>query len=69
MSELSFIDFVPISEETVEDIISRMDADANAGVNPSDSAFTDLTEGGMYADLRTMSALELERLRDLIAAQ
>lgn len=64
MSEVSFIDFLPISEETVEDIISRMDADVNAGVDPNDSAFTDATEGGFYADLRTMSALELERLKD-----
>ena len=69
MSNIDFTEFVPVREESVDDVIARMDADVNAGLDPDDSAFLDTTEGGFYADLRNMSALEFERLYDFVSTE
>jgi uncharacterized phage protein gp47/JayE len=61
-----FLRFVPVIRETVNTIRARMDGDANAGISESDSRWLDLTEGGIYYDLTQVSALEAERLYDLV---
>lgn len=66
MAELS--DFLPIRVEDLDSIIARIDADVNAGIDPSDDAFIDTTPGTFYADIRTAIALELERLWDVATA-
>lgn len=63
MADLS--DFLPLRVENLDTIIARIDADVNAGVDPSNDAFIDTTPGTFYADIRTAIALELERLWDV----
>lgn len=63
------LDFLPIFQETILSIRSRMDADFNAGVDPADPHFYDTTEGGIYFDLSQTVALEAERLWDAMATE
>ena len=65
MAEL--IEFVPLFAETLATVRARYDADANAGIDPAEDAFVDLTPGGFYFDLTQPSALESERLWDVVA--
>jgi len=65
----SLLDFIPLRIETVESIRARMDADVNAGVDPSDDAFIDTTPGGFYFDVTQAIALEMERLWDMAATE
>ena len=65
MAEL--LDFIPLFQETLNTIRARYDADANAGLAPDDEAFLDTTVGGFYFDLTQPSALECERLWDVVA--
>lgn len=60
------LDFQPIFQETPESIRARMDADANAGVSPSEDAYVDLTEGGVYYDLSQAALIEIDRQWDAL---
>jgi uncharacterized phage protein gp47/JayE len=64
-----FIDFLPLYVETTDTIRARIDADVNAGVDPSDPAFVDTTEGGMFYDASQPIILEIERLWDALSAE
>ena len=65
MAEL--LDFLPLFQETLATVRARYDSDANAGLDPADEAFLDTTVGGFYFDLTQPSALEAERLWDVVA--
>jgi uncharacterized phage protein gp47/JayE len=64
-----FEDFLPLYVETTDTIRARIDADVNAGVDPTDPAFIDTTEGGIYFDLSQPVVLELERVWDALSAE
>lgn len=64
-----FLDFLPLAQETIEAIRARLDADANAGVAPSERGYMDMTEGGFGFDLTQPPALEAERLWDFLATE
>jgi uncharacterized phage protein gp47/JayE len=67
MTEL--VQFIPLRYETVETIRARLDADANAGIAPTDDRFMDLTPGGWYYDLTNVIALEIERLYNFFSTE
>lgn len=67
MTELT--QFVPIRFETVDTIRARLDADANAGIPPTDDRFLDLTPGGWWFDLTNVIALEFERLYNFFSVE
>lgn len=48
---------------------ARLDADANAGVAPSDDDFIDTTEGGFWFDMTQAPALEVDRLWDFLGTE
>lgn len=62
----AFLDLIPLGVETPDSIRARVDSDANAGIAPSDPAFIDTTEGGMYFDVTQPVILELARIYDAI---
>ena len=62
-------DRMPLARVTVEEVRARVDADANAGLDPDDDAFIDTTEGGFYWDLTQPAVLEIARLWDFAAAE
>lgn len=55
--------------ENAATIRARMDADVNAGLDPSDPRWVDVTEGGVYWDLSQVSVLEFDRLWDTIGTE
>lgn len=63
------LDFLPLRQETLARIRARMEADANAGVDPSDPSFLDTTVGGFWWDLTQVAALEAERLWDMASVE
>lgn len=69
MSSVDFLDFLPLFVETSDTIRARLDADVNAGVDPTDPNFIDTTEGGMYFDLTQPLVLEMERIWDALSAE
>lgn len=64
-----FLDLIPLVTETIDSIRARMDADANAGLLPTDTGYIDTTEGGAYFDLTQPAALEAERLWDFLGTE
>ena len=67
MADLSA--FPPPTSETVETIRSRVDADANAGVDPESEEFLDTTPGGFWWDLTQAVVLELDRVYDFAGTE
>lgn len=65
----SFLDFLPLFTETTDTIRARIDADANAGVDPTDPNFIDTTEGILYYDVTQPIILEIERLWDELSTE
>jgi len=65
----SLLDFLPLFRETALTIRGRIDADANAGVDPTSDDYIDTTEGGFYWDLTQVVVLEVERLMDMLATE
>lgn len=63
------LEFPPLVIETAEMIRARVDADANAGVDPNSDAFIDTTEGTPYWDLTQAPILELERMWDFASTE
>lgn len=59
------LDFLPLRQETLATIRARLDADANAGLDPEDEAFIDTTPGGWYHDITQAVAQELLRFWDM----
>ncbi len=57
-------DFLPIRPEDLSTIRPRVDADANAGIDPTSDLYIDQTPGGFYWDLTQAVLLEVERLWD-----
>lgn len=66
---MEFIDFLPLFVETPDTIRARVDADMNAGVDPTDPNFADTTEGGMYFDVTQPIILEIDRLWDALSTE
>lgn len=66
---MALLDFLPLFQETTASIRARIDADANAGIDPTDPAFLDTTQGGIYYDITQPVVLELERLWDAVATE
>lgn len=62
-------DFQPLKTENVLTIRARVDSDINAGVDPSDSAFLDTTEGTVVWDMTQGLVLEFDRLWDFVASE
>lgn len=62
-------DFTPVTQETIQTIRTRLDADVNAGLDPADPRWTDTVEGGPYFDLTAIFALEMERLWDFLGTE
>ena len=58
------VDLTEVFSETLARVRARMDADANAGLDPTDPAFIDTREGTFYWDLTQPSAMECARLWD-----
>lgn len=65
----SILDRIPLLAVSVEEIRGRVDADANAGLDPDDDRFIDTTEGGFYWDLTQPAILEIARLWDFAASE
>lgn len=65
----TIIDRIPLLSVTVEEVRARLDADANAGLDPDDERFIDTTEGGFYWDLTQPAVLEIARLWDFAASE
>lgn len=63
------LDFLPLSFDTIDTIRARIDADANAGIDPTSDDFIDQTVGGWWYDLTQAPALEIERLRDFLGTE
>lgn len=61
-----FLDLLPIVIEDADTVRSRFDLDANAGLDPADSRYKDLTPGGFYWDATQPGVLECVRLWDTI---
>jgi uncharacterized phage protein gp47/JayE len=66
---VSWFDWIPLVSETIDSIRARLNADANAGVSPSDPDYIDTTEGGYFWDATQAPALEIERLWDFLATE
>lgn len=62
-------DFVPVTQETIDTIRARMDADVNAGLDPADPRWRDTTQGGFYWDITQTVGLEIERLWDMLGTE
>lgn len=60
---------IPLISVTVEEVRGRVDADANAGLDPEDDRFMDTTQGGFYWDLTQPLILEMSRLWDFGATE
>lgn len=65
----SFQDFVPLFREDVNSIRARIEADVNAGVDPSDDAYQDTTEGHWWSDIVACCVLEIDRLYDVAGTE
>lgn len=63
------LDFLPAFSETLARIRARMDADVNAGIDPTSPAYIDTREGSFYWDLTQVTALEIVRLWDALASE
>lgn len=63
------IDFPPLITRTIDDIRAQFDADANAGVDPSDDAWVDVNVGGWFYDVTQVVGLEIERLWDFLGTE
>jgi uncharacterized phage protein gp47/JayE len=63
------LSFLPLFNETLERIRTRMDADVNNGVDPTDPSWQDTREGGFYWDLSQVGGLEIGRLWDAIGSE
>jgi uncharacterized phage protein gp47/JayE len=66
---MAVLDFLPLFRETVDTVRARVDADMNAGVDPTDPAFIDTTEGGIAYDLTQPVVIEIVRLYDALATE
>lgn len=60
---------IPLVNVTLEEVRARVDADANAGLDPDDDRFIDTTPGGFYWDLTQPVLLEVARLWDFAASE
>lgn len=63
------LSFLPVLTEGVDTIRARLDADVNAGLDPSDPAFIDTTVGGYYWDTTQVAVLEFARLYNYLAVE
>lgn len=61
--------FLPVTAEDADSVRARFDADANAGLDPSDPSYLDTTEGGFYWDLTQAAVLEAVRLWDFLGTE
>jgi uncharacterized phage protein gp47/JayE len=64
-----FLDFLPLIVETPATVRARLDADVNAGVDPTDPSFTDTTEGSFYFTVTQSPVLEIARQWDFAARE
>lgn len=60
---------IPLLSITLSEIRARVDADANAGLDPDDPRFIDTTIGGFYWDLTQPLLIEIARLWDFASAE
>jgi uncharacterized phage protein gp47/JayE len=60
---------IPLASVTLAEIRARVDADANAGLDPDDERFIDTTIGGFYWDLTQPLLLEIARLWDFASSE
>lgn len=60
---------IPLVPVTLAEVRARVDADANAGLDPDDARFIDTTPGGFYYDLTQPLVLEIARLWDFASAE
>lgn len=58
------LDLTPLRQETVASIRARIDADINAGKDPEDPRFWDMTPGTPAWDITQTMVLEIQRLWD-----
>lgn len=58
----TLLSFLPVIGEDADSVRARYDADANAGLDPSDPAYADTTEGGFFWECTQPSVLEAVRL-------
>jgi uncharacterized phage protein gp47/JayE len=65
----AFISFTPLVVENIDSVRARMNADANAGLDPADPNFQDTTEGGFFWDMTQAAAMEAVRLWDLLGTE
>lgn len=59
-------DFIPVLSENANTIRARLEADVNAGLDPTDPSFLDTTPGGFWYDITQPVVLEIERAYDII---
>lgn len=57
-------DQFPLATETTESVLARLQADENAGIDPSDPLYADALPGSVWDDLARADALEFDRLYD-----
>lgn len=58
------LDRFPLAGETPETILARLQADLNAGIDPTDPLYADMQPGSVWDDLARAFSLELDRLYD-----
>lgn len=57
-------DLFPLATESPEAILGRMQADINAGIDPTDPLYADIVGGAVWDDLARADALEMDRVYD-----
>lgn len=65
----TFLDLIPLYQESAVTVRARMDADVNAGLDEADPSWLDTREGTFYWDVTQPFVLEIARLWDAIGTE
>lgn len=65
----NFLTLLPMISEDADSVRARFNADATAGLDPSDPDFVDTTVGGPFWDLTQPGVLEAVRLWDILGTE
>lgn len=69
MATPTFLDLIPLYQESAVTVRARMDADLNAGLSESDPGWIDPREGTFYWDVTQPFVLEIARVWDAIGSE
>jgi uncharacterized phage protein gp47/JayE len=63
------VDLFPLKGETPESVLARLQADQNAGIDPTDPVYADILPGSVWDDLERADALEFDRVYDRMTTE